>query len=287
MPNVDWSPAMARAAEQAVAAFNARARGKWGTPKPLMGILAKASEENTVHIFNVGPWNDWARLGSWGDWFIPAKPDNARFTYCCAVPGAYAEYGMNDGGGITTENIEGEYVAQCIVGEGPQLRGHNDDNRAQNGVFISSLRGPKGRHTPTIEDLEAAEARLLKRFHELVDEANEARALGGPQAFISINEKHHLAAKRINRMDLDWARDKNPTVSFRCPGCDRPLPETATICQCNRILKPAEFWAEVQQGLRLYSGEVPVMFRTRVPEPAAVAAPIDPPKGNGKSPKDF
>ena len=64
---------------------------------------------------------------------------------------------MNDGGGISTKSIEGEYVAQCIVGEGSQMRGHNDDNRAKNGVFISSLRGPKGRHAPVIEDLVEAE----------------------------------------------------------------------------------------------------------------------------------
>lgn len=272
--NIDKSPGAARAAMQAAEAYSNRSRGKWGNPAPMLGIFAKTSEDNALHIWNVGPWNDWARMGSWGDWFLPAKPDNdkTRYVYCCSVGGAYLEYGMKESGGVDTETIDGEYVAQCIVGEGSLLRGHNDDNRASNGVFIGSVRGPKGRTAPTEEDLEKAESRLIARYHQLVDEANDARALGGPNATLSINEKHHLAAKRINRMDLEWARDKNPTLSFKCPGCGDNLPETAVSCKCGRLIKPAEFWAEVQQGVRLYSGEIPEMYRisvaVRVTEPA-------------------
>lgn len=314
--NIDKSPGAARAAMLAAEAYTARARGKWGNPDPMLDEEQAASDAGAIHIFNVGPWNDWARLGSWGDFFLPAKPDNdlvqpqncgaeskrcvscrrdlgekhaanciqARFVYCCTVPGIYLEHGLNGEGEVQSKHIKGLLVAQNVVGEGDMLRGHNDDNRAKNGVFIGSVRGPHGR-IPTIEDIERAEARLLTRFHELVDEANDAKALGGPNAVLSINEKHHLAAKRINRMDLEWARDKNPAVSFRCPGCGDPLPETAVSCKCGRLIKPAEFWAEVQQGIRLYSGEIPEMYRLRAPQPAAAAPETPNPGGGATSPK--
>lgn len=320
--NVDWSPAAARAAELAASAHMNRARGKWGNPEPLLEEEAEASELGTYHIFNVGPWNDWARLGSWGDWFLPAKPEDGlvtshhcpppeidnksgriknqaamrcfecdkplgskhengciclRYAYCCSVPGIYLEHGLNGEGDVQSKHIKGLLVAQNIIGEGGLLRGHNDDNRAKNGVFICSLRGRAGR-TPTEEDLDAAESRLLARFHELVEEANDARALGGPNAILSINEKHHLAAKRINRMDLDWAKDRSPVVSFRCSQCNRPCPETATRCECGFVLKPAEFWAQVQQGQIIIPGVVvPEMYRLGVMRVEANPPASDPP----------
>ena len=278
--NIDKSPGAARAAALAAQAYTDRARGKWGNPDPMLEEESEVSDARAIHIFNVGPWNDWARLGSGGDVFRPAKPDGQRYVYCCTVPGIYLEHGLNGEGEVQSKHIKGLLVAQNIIGEGDMLRGHNDDNRAKNGVFISSVRGMKNR-TPTEEDLARAEARLIARFHELVDEANDARALGGPNAVLSINEKHHLAAKRINRMDLDWARDKNPQVSFRCQQCNRPCVETATRCECGFILKPAEFWAQVQQGQIIIPGvQVSEMYRlsaVRVdPEQAAAPAAAAP-----------
>lgn len=282
--NIDKSPGAARAAALAAQAYTDRARGKWGNPDPMLDEEQEVSENRAIHIFNVGPWNDWARLGSWGDFFLPAKSEGQRFVYCCTVPGIYLEHGLNGEGDVQSKHIKGLLVAQNVIGEGDMLRGHNDDNRAKNGVFIGSVRGPRGRQAPTEEDILKAEARLLARFHELVDEANDARALGGPNAVLSINEKHHLAAKRLNRMDLDWARDKNPVVSFRCSQCNRPCPETSTRCECGFVLKPAEFWAQVQQGQIIIPGVVvPEMYRiaaVRVepPAPAATAEPAKQPK---------
>ena len=310
---------MARAAIRSAHAAASSNKQKWGTPKPLMGILARASEMNSIHIFSVAPWDDWARMGSWGDRYLPALNTDGtvlhghcqlpktqdedlrclncgqpvgkkhtpgclglRYVYCCTEPGAYPENRMDEGGSIVTDNHEGEYVAQCIVGEGPDIHmgRMNDDNRAKNGVFIGSVRGPKGRG-PTLEDVDAAEARRLARALELVEDANEAQAMGSQHATLSINEKHHWAAKFIKRMDLQWVKDRNPSVMTRCPGCGDSLPETAVSCKCGRLLKPAEFWAEVQQGIRLYAGEIPLAYRMPVP-----AAAIESPKAKTGKPQE-
>lgn len=276
--NIDKSPAAMRAAMNAARSFDANMRGKWGNPDPLLDEEAEASDRSSIHIFNVGPWNQWARLGSWGDFFLPAKPDNAKYSYCCSIPGIYLEHMLNGEGDVQSKHIKGLLVAQNIVGEGDLLRGHsNSENRVRDGVFIGSVRGPGGR-TPADADISRAENRLHARLQELVGEANEAAAMGGGESFLRINEKHHTAAKMIGRKDLKWMQDRNPEISNPCPECGRGAPETATRCQCGYILKPAEFWAKVLSGAIVMPGvEVPAMYRTNnavfVPDLAASVAP--------------
>jgi hypothetical protein len=280
--NIDKSPAAARAAMQAAEAYSQRARGKWGNPDPMLEEEQHASDASSIHVFSVGPWNQWARLGSWGDFFLPAKPENQRYSYCCTIPGIYLEHMLNGEGDVTSKHIKGLLVAQNIVGEGDLLRGNGaGENRARDGVFIGSVRGPQGR-TPTEADIVRAEGRLQARLQELVSEANEAAAMGGGESFLRINEKHHTAAKMIGRKDLKWMQDRNPEISNPCPECGRGAPDTATRCQCGFILKPAEFWAKVLAGAIVMPGvEVPAMYRTNnavfVPEPAVTSGPVVPP----------
>lgn len=211
---VQWSPAMRDSAERETRKYNESLRRGRRLPAVLKEVQ-KISDMQRVHIFNVGPWTDNAMLGSWGSWLIPACPKGEKYVHVATLPGIYNEPQPEDGK-FTIDQVSGAYIAQCILGQGPDLRNVPlSESRQPHGVFIGSVVGPNG-ITPLDSEIEAANFALDAYLDELIAEANRAHELGGKESELVISSKHRLAASVKGRVDLKWM---NKQVSERLIPC--------------------------------------------------------------------
>src|SRR5690348_12262807 len=68
-----------------------RSKNKARRLPEIPGMLKKIAEEQTVHIFNVGPWAHKRALGSLGEFLIPACPKGEPYAAMAPLPGILFE----------------------------------------------------------------------------------------------------------------------------------------------------------------------------------------------------
>ena len=260
----------AREAEARLNDYMASNNGKQRRVPPINPSIQKMILENTVHVFNVGPWGFRESMGSFGYYFIPACEVGApmeweRDARTPAAPGVFipdgwhpTEYVVTDPRteyaamkplpGLMTEPMptdsdqctwnmqdEGRYFANELLGVGI---GHADHSaKTHQGVFIAEGK------TPTKKELAAARAALEKYMSQRVLEADQAWARG-PQAAEAVirPQIHHVCAEWMNLRDRAWLRGTDPKAQASCPMCDANVSSTAVICkECNYILNPEKY----------------------------------------------
>lgn len=227
---VKWDIGMTQEAERASKKHQERMNKGRRLPRQLKEVDA-ISDSTSVHIFNVGPFQERVFLGSWGDVTIPPCADGQPWVHVCTIPGVYVETIPGEDK-FDGEQVSGFYIAQEILGEGPDLRNYRGESRKRIGVFIGSVRGPNGAE-PLPEEVEAAKDAVAQYLHDLVLEANAAHAMGPAEAANTIGTKHRLAAQLTGRTDLDWFKAKTPEKKIPCPACGTPKSGNFPVCaQC-------------------------------------------------------
>jgi hypothetical protein len=251
--------------------------GKNRRVPPINPSIQKMIRENTVHVFNVGPWGFRESMGSFGFYFIPANEVGApmeweRQDLPPAAPGVYipdhwlpgkkkvkdprTEYAaMKPLPGLMTEPMpteidqctwnmqdEGRYFANELLGVGI---GHSQQAAKTNlGCFIA-----EGKE-PTEKELRAARVLLEKYMASRVLEADQAWAAGPQRAEAVIRpEIHHVCAEWLNLRDRAWLRGTDPKAQAQCEACGSNVSATAMVCKdCGFVLDVAKHKEMVAAG---------------------------------------
>ena len=259
-------------ADEAAKAVAAAQRGEKLTAPVTIPSIERLILENTVYIFNVGPWAKTVFMGSLGRKFIPGvavgspkaweQDEKGRW-----VPSEFIEDGadlkecyaaMEPQPGIVREPLkvdeskrmrwsdeeEGTYVADQILGVGI---GHSPQNSLKRiGCFRAA--GP----VPTEKQLQAARDLLRITMLEYVKEARMYHAQGPKYADFIQPETHHISARWLNLEDEDWLIKRNPEQRMKCKGCGALVDPGIATCPNGHIMDAdlyREFMAE-QEALK-------------------------------------
>lgn len=201
-------------------------------------MLKKIAEEQTVHIFNVGPWAHRRALGSLGEFLIPACPKGESYAAMAPVPGIVVEPIPVDERHFELRQEEGRYIAEQVVGIGKMLAPGN--SFVKYGVFIAAGK------EPTKKELDAARAELRKHYTELVQEARSAYAQGPKEAEATIRETHRIAARELNLNDEPWLVIANPEARQKCPACGTMAGGEVILCPNCKFIFDEKKYAALQ-----------------------------------------
>ena len=242
---------------------------------PIAPAVQDVIKNNTVHIFNVGPWGFRENMGSAGIFFIPACEVGApmeweRLSAPSSVDGQYIPDHWEEGSkrvtdpktqyaamrplpGIMAEPLpveqelamwslkdSGRYFAEQLLKIGI---GHSPNNSyVRRGCFIA------GGTTPTDKELGAARVELAKLMGELILEADRAWAQGPMRAEAVIRpEIHHVCAQWMNLTDRDWLRGTKPQGRIKCEMCGLLVDEGIATCQNGHIVDAEAYKRAVAQ----------------------------------------
>ena len=169
--------------------------------------------KNTVHIFNVGPWEHKQRLGGYGEFVIPACPLSELFvemTPCLTDP--MTELYVKNEAEMGRFEEDGRQFANELLGLG---RGQNSAySLIHKGCFVAA--GEK----PTRDEIFAAKEELKAECMRLVNEARNLAQSNNPMAREAIvPEVHFKAAEVLNLTDEPWLLARNPEQRMKCPVC--------------------------------------------------------------------
>src|SRR5579863_5222888 len=202
-------------------AVEQRQRQLWTKSVPeLPDMVKELSEEKTIFLFNVGPW-DQKIYGNYGRVFIPACPEGKEFSEPVKVPGlptmTYpdSENSMK----LHIEKGSGEYVAQQLLGIGAHFAPANSYVRY--GVSYCK------QWPPSKEEIAAAKQALFNgELKSLITEADQAAAEGPRAAEQTIRDRHHVAARmlKLSVNDHPWmVRAQATTERTECKFCGEPM----------------------------------------------------------------
>lgn len=203
---------------------------------PIPAAIAAAMKQR-VYIFNVGPWEHHAPMGTMGTFIIPACPEGQEYSAPVAfrgepgIPALIPETVVDAVEGYTVTykwdfSTEGDRVARDIV-----------RMFEKKGVFLAA--GP----VPTEQELEAAKTKLYDLYDERVKAADKAYEVNGGmevgdngKSYSAITSDDVFAAKALG-LDKPWARKNQKMVP--CEGCGQPVAPQAVRCPhtgCGAIL---------------------------------------------------
>lgn len=214
----------------------------------LAANLAKFAEQTQIYIFNVGPWDHKVEMGSWGTYHIPACPDDKQFVMGEPIPGVYTEPIPVNESTYQLETIQGDFVADQILGIGRNQSGNTSLVRL--GVFKTmAVEVIKGIATPQREDLDAATSLLMDEYVNLVEEAELAYSAGPTEFKKIVGEdglKHKLAAKKLGRTDVKWMQQVSAGKRVACPNCGEFAdPQVISCSVCTYIFDMARYEKEI------------------------------------------
>ena len=209
-------------------------------------IYEKVSKENTVYIFNVGPWMHKRETGSTGTFFIPACPAGKPYSEPLAIEGILEEpYPDNEVAMKMLEPQDGQFFANQIIGKGP----HSTPgmNLEAFGVFISVDK------TPSKGQIAEALARLQIKFQELVREMNASWDRDRDKGKVFQDEWHRVAALALKKTNTEcpWLTDTTQAANREeCAGCGETYKVGIMKCRsCGFILDRPRYEQAKKDGL--------------------------------------
>jgi hypothetical protein len=213
-------------------------------------MVKKLARDTQLYIFNVGPWRLTREMGSVPTAIIPACPEGREYSEPYIVLGIDQEpYPVNETTcamipksgppGQEGGSAEGIYLAQQILGEGPQLNKRETWRRF--GVFISKT-APPSEH-----DVRTARAALYEHLGVLVKEANDSWALDRDKGQIIQKDWHQRAAEMLHKTvaECPWMGDRQlGPERVPCPFCGQAIPITVAKCpNCKEVVNQALYKA--------------------------------------------
>lgn len=265
-------------ADQAERSLGEYMKGKTGHQRripPINQSIQQMIRENTVHVFNVGPWGYRENMGSFGYFFIPACAVGAPMEWEklplpkvaagqwiadlwaegeMRVTDPHSEYSaMRPLPGLMVEPMpkdqdscewnmqdEGRYFANELLGVGI---GHAVQNsHVRKGCFIAAGK------TPTAKEVLAARTELETYMGERILEADRAWSQGPMEAEKVIRpEIHHVCAQWLNLTDRDWLRGTKPQGRIKCMGCGALVDAGVATCPAGHIVDAEAYMAFMLQ----------------------------------------
>lgn len=238
----------AEEAAREIATHQKRMNAGRRVPK-LPTMLQEISARETVHIYNVGPWELTRELGSAGIWTIPACPLGTAFTRLRPIPGVVTEPTIIDEANMELKLEEGggRYLAEQVIGVGRFIP--KSASFEPMGAFIGAAVGPFA--MPTEEELNKARLTLANYFMTLINEARRAWDRSPKEAEEIISDKHHMAADRLYLNDEPWKQRRVTGVRQACPACGTTSNENVVVCPtCKFILNQEKFEALKNQFVK-------------------------------------
>ena len=124
---------------------------------------------NSVHVYNVGPFDHTINAGSWGTFHIPACLDG-KFGTCSemtkTIPGIWHEPVITDQCAGLYMELAGIDIAKNVIGNRSHVARHNDVTHA--GVFIGSAVGTGSR--PSEDEMAVARVKTERYLAALLME---------------------------------------------------------------------------------------------------------------------
>ena len=221
--------------------------------------ITEFAEQNTVYIFNVGPYKHTIMHPLVGRLVIPACEEGKEHSEPASVRGMVPYAVMTEMGETGRKgerrHDSGRLVALDLIGLGPYRSPSSDLTRW--GVFIASQdtldmsksiqiqSGPNGQLNvpewvrkgrlgtkPTKKELERANAALEKTDVALIREADDFWNKG-PKEQENISVQHREALRR-RKQQRPW---DNPIQTLTpCPGCQTPIDPHVVVHTCGAVL---------------------------------------------------
>ncbi len=224
----------AKHAKEAVDQRLSIARGR-RLPQTL-GLIAEAAERNTYHVFNVGPWPQLVKAGSYGDYIIPPCPADKPYVECRRIiKGIESEYVPKDEFEYNTLMTDGWHVACEIAGDG---RGRAPAQSLRHyGIFPSKTAIPL--------ESEVAEARrmLHTRCEDIVREARDLHAMDRKLFSQIVNRNRHWKAAEVLNLDSEpWMTEQVANKRQSCVFCGAKNDDMAVKCSnCHEIINVSRY----------------------------------------------
>ena len=180
---------------------------------PLPDFVENLLSKQTVHVFNVGPWQQLRHMGGYGLFAIPACPTGQPYVEMkpCLTDPMLDTYVKNEAE-MDRFFESGRKFANELLGLG---RGQNSSfSLVHKGCFVAV--GDE----PTEAELAAARVELELECKRLVNEAREWHASGDPNLKRAITpEIHFTAAETIGLNDEPWMIARTPQARQKCGFC--------------------------------------------------------------------
>jgi len=179
-----------------------------------------------VLIFNVGPMRHPRSMGSYGQWTIPACPEDEPYSKAVEVPYITNDPVHIDMFQMAHRHDSGRKLAADIIGVG-QFHTPGED-LTKWGVFIAA--GDE----PTEEELTKAHRALNRTYEELIREA-DSYWNAGPSEYKNVTALHRHAAACLGQKDKPWAR--GIAEMKMCDICGSAVSPQAAICPtCRNVI---------------------------------------------------
>ncbi len=220
--------------------------------------IKKESAKSRLFIFNVGPKMLEGCGASYGTQMIHPCPEGREYSEPLVVEGLPHEYYNKEGNTLDIQFHGDGDIEDPGFDFACQVIGGYTDHRGQwNGKFLSASNslerfgvGISRVWPPAKEDVALAKKKLMNRYAQDVQQANEAHAVGKFSAVAT--EDHFVAARALGKtpQECRWM-EFSAEVEKReaCPKCRKPYDSGTVEHDCGFILDKKQYDKWVTEGL--------------------------------------
>lgn len=211
---------------------------------PKLASQEKWAKENSVFIFNVGPWPQYIRRGSFCYDVAPCAADE-KVSKPVSIRGIVTEDYPENERAMKLLQYDGKTFALDLIGIGIGIPHHEKLSRF--GVFVSET------NPPSEEEIRIANEMLDRECNGMVNDMNVAYAEGPKVARETYQAKYHnAAATRLGKTKAEcpWMGTDLAKISdhMACPFCGESMGAKLPKCpNCKEIVNQAAY--KVAQSL--------------------------------------
>ncbi len=213
-------------------------------PAFIPNAIKRQSQETQLYIFNVGPKPQEGSGASYGRVMIPPCPEGREYSDAYVVAGLPHEYYNKEGNTLDAQfHGDGEMEEPGFDWACQAIGGFTKPNGQWEGKFLhpsGSLEkfgvGISATWPPSSADIALAKKKMFAEYAKLVQQANEAHAVG---KFASIStDDHFVAARALGKTEKDcrWMEFSASAAPVErqtknCPSCAEEILIEAKKCK--------------------------------------------------------
>lgn len=247
-----------RASQLPEVAARQKALNRSKRPAFIPRAIDEMSRKSQLYIFNVGPKPQEGNGASYGRVMIQPCPPDREYSDPFVVPGLPHEYYNKEGNTLDPQfHGDGEMEEPGWDWACQAINGFTDAKGEWNGKFLAprgSLEkfgvGISRTWPPSKADIKLARDKMLKEYAFLVQQANEAHAMG--KASSVLTDDHFTAAHVLGKtaQECRWL-EFSASIETRqnCPKCQKPYDTGTVEHDCGFILNKKQYDEWVTQGL--------------------------------------
>lgn len=227
-------------------------------PAYIPRAIKEQSAKSRVYIFNVGPKRLEGSGASYGTIMIQACPEGKEYSEPYVCEGLPHEYYNKEGSTLDVQfHGDGEMEDPGFDFACQVIGGYTKPDGQWEGKFLSvtnSLErfgvGISRTWPPSKEDVVLARKKMFAEYAQLVQQANEAHAIGRFSAVATPD--HYIAARALGKTAAEcrWL-EFTADIERRslCPKCRKPYDEGTVEHDCGFILDKKQYDKWMAEGL--------------------------------------